>query len=249
MDFRVDPYDTEADPALWAVAHGWAAQAADAGLGVTVHAGEFSPANLDAALHTPGLRRLGHAVHAAFDPRLLERLARSGATVECCLTSNVVLGVVASYAAHPIDRFIAAGVPVTLNTDLRSHLDTTIGREYTIAATLGFTPAALLELTRNAIRASFTPAARRRPCWRSWPVRLPRAAPMPGRARRAMVGWDLHFRMIGEGAIRGVVASDDRFPAKELRMTAIDDVDRRAILEALQADARTPWRRSPGRSG
>src|SRR6478672_797806 len=102
VDFRVDPYDTAADPALWAIAHDWAAQASGAGLGVTVHAGEFSPANLDAALDTPGLRRLGHAVHAAGDPRLLERLARGGVMVECCLTCNVVLGSVASYAAHPI---------------------------------------------------------------------------------------------------------------------------------------------------
>jgi adenosine deaminase len=161
VDFRVDPYDTAADPALWAIAHDWAAQAADAGLGVTVHAGEFSQANLAAALRTPGLRRLGHAVHAAHDPRLLERLAQSGATVECCLTSNVLLGAVASYADHPIRRFLAAGIPVTLNTDLPLHLATTIGREYAIAAALGFAPAELLEMTRAAARAAFMAPARR----------------------------------------------------------------------------------------
>ena len=33
VDFRVDPYDTEADPALWAVAYRWAEYAAEAGLG------------------------------------------------------------------------------------------------------------------------------------------------------------------------------------------------------------------------
>jgi adenosine deaminase len=161
VDFRVDPYDTEADPALWAVAYRWAERAAAAGLGVTVHAGEFSPANLAAALRVPGLSRLGHAVYAAADPRLLEALAASGATVECSLTSNVVLGAAPSYEAHPIRRFVESGIPVTLNTDLPVHACTTIGREYAIAAALGFSPAELLAFTRNAVRASFASAERR----------------------------------------------------------------------------------------
>lgn len=161
VDFRVDPYDTEADPALWEVAYRWAERAAEAGLGITVHAGEFSVANLDAALRVPGLRRLGHAVHASRDPRLLERLAESGVTVECCLTCNVVLGAVASYEEHPIRRYVELGIPVTLNTDLPVHIGTTIGREYAVAAALGFSRDDLLGFTENAVRASFTRAERR----------------------------------------------------------------------------------------
>lgn len=161
VDFRVDPYDTEAAPALWAIAHRWAARAADAGLGITVHAGEFSTANLAAALHTPGLKRLGHAVYAAADERLLERLAASGATVESCPTCNVILGAVPSYEAHPLRRFVDAGIPATLNTDLPVHTATTIGREYAVAAALGFSRAELLGFTRNAVAASFAPAERR----------------------------------------------------------------------------------------
>ena len=161
LDFMVAPYETEADPALWAIAYRWAARAAGEGLGITVHAGEFSAANLRAALGVPGLRRLGHAAYAATDPWLLERLARRGAAVECCLSSNVVLGAVPSYEAHPIRQFVAAGVPVTLNTDDPVRIWTTIGREYAIAAALGFSRRDLLAFTRNAIQASFTTAARR----------------------------------------------------------------------------------------
>lgn len=161
VDFRVDPYDTEADPALWAVARRWVARAADAGLGVTVHAGEFSTANLAAALQMPGLRRLGHAVYAAADERLLDRLADSGATVECCPTCNVILGSVPSFEVHPLRRFMARGIPVTLNTDLPVHTATTIGREYAVAAALGCSPADLLGFTRNAVAAAFTTAERR----------------------------------------------------------------------------------------
>src|SRR5262249_22780574 len=117
VNLRVDPYDVEADPALWEVAYRWAQRATTAGLGVSVHAGEFSPANLAAALRVPGLRRLGHAVYAASSPDLLDRLAACGATVECPLTCNVILGAVNSYKDHPTGRFVARGIPVTLSTD------------------------------------------------------------------------------------------------------------------------------------
>jgi adenosine deaminase len=162
IDRVTAPYDTEADPALWAIAYRWAERAAEAGLGITVHAGEFSTANIAAALRVPGLRRLGHAVYAAADAQLLEQLAQSKVTVECSLSCNVVLGAVSSYEDHPLRRFVASGIPVTLNTDDPVRIWTTIGREYAIAAALGFSPTELLMFTRNAIRASFISTERRR---------------------------------------------------------------------------------------
>jgi adenosine deaminase len=162
VDFRLDPYDTEADPSLWAIAYSMAERAADAGLGITVHAGEFSAANLAAALRVPGLRRLGHAVYAATDTRLLEQLAQSNVTVECSLSCNVILGAVPSYEDHPIRQFVTSGIPATLNTDNPIRIWTTIGREYAIAAALGFSPTELMAFTRNAIKASFISAERRK---------------------------------------------------------------------------------------
>lgn len=162
IDMVVGPYVTEADPSQWEVAYRLAARAVDAGLGVTVHGGEFSAANLAAILRVPGLSRIGHAVYVATDPRLLEQMARQGVTAECCLSCNVVLGAVPSYEAHPIRQLIAAGVPVTLNTDNPVRTWTTIGREYAIAAELGFSPRELLGFTRNAIRAAFTSEQRRK---------------------------------------------------------------------------------------
>lgn len=161
VDFRVDPYDTEADPATWEVAYRLAERAADAGLGITMHAGEFSTANLAAALRTPGLTRIGHGVHAAYDPALLDQLARSGVTLELSLSCNVILGAVPSYEAHPIRKFVEYDIPITLNTDLPVHACTTIGREYAIASLLGFSPDALIQFTRNALNASFTTPERR----------------------------------------------------------------------------------------
>lgn len=158
VDFLSAPYDTEAD---WTPIYRWAEQASAAGLGITVHAGEFSTANLAAALHVPGVTRLGHAVHAARDPRLLDQMARSGVTVECALTCNVLLGATPSYEEHPIRQFMAHGIPVTLNTDDPVRVGTTIGREYAIAAALGFSAAELRGFTRSAIQASFATTPRR----------------------------------------------------------------------------------------
>jgi adenosine deaminase len=158
IDLLYQPYETEAD---WTIAYRIAERAAAAGLGITAHAGEISTANIAAALGTPGLTRIGHATHAAADPRLLEILARSGATVECSLTCNIVLGAAPSYEEHPIKTFLEYGIPVALCTDDPVQICTTIGREYAIAHALGLAPAELIACTRSAVQAAFTTPARR----------------------------------------------------------------------------------------
>jgi hypothetical protein len=161
IDFLVRPYDATDDPDLWRTAHQWADRAASAGLGVTMHVGEFGTTSIGPALGTPGLRRIGHGTHIADDHALLEKLARSGVTLECPLTCNVVLGSAPSFEDHPIRRYVEHGFPVTLATDLPMHVCTTIGREYAVAALLDFSPAELLGFTRNALAASFTPSSRK----------------------------------------------------------------------------------------
>lgn len=56
---------------------------------------------------------------------------------------------------------LASDIPVTLSTDLPAHVCTTIGQEYAIAHSLGFSTGDLLWFTRNAVQASFTTAERR----------------------------------------------------------------------------------------
>src|SRR5712692_9056921 len=153
--------EAAADGAIYIEVRFGADRAASAGLGVTVHVGVFATTSIAAALRTPGLRRIGHGTHIADDPYLLDDLARSGVTVECALTCNVVLGSAPAYEAHPIRKFVQHGIPVTLATDLPMHVCTTIGREYAIASRLGFSPDDLLAFTRNAVAASFTASTRR----------------------------------------------------------------------------------------
>ena len=153
IDFVPNPFDPEAD---WTEASVWAERAAAAGLGITAHAREFSTANIVAALRLPGIKRIGHGVYGAATDELLKRVADSGVTIECCLTSNVVLGAVPSLDEHPIRSFIQAGVPITLNTEDPVRTCTSIAREYELAASLGFSPKELRSITPQGIMASFT---------------------------------------------------------------------------------------------
>ena len=81
--------------------------------------------------------------------------------MECCLTSNAVLGAVPSLKEHPIRSLVDAGIPLTLSSDDPVSLDTTIGIEYELAAGLEFDAFDLLGFTCNGISASFTSAERK----------------------------------------------------------------------------------------
>ena len=66
------------------------ADAARAGLRLSVHAGEsVGPASIYGALDALKAERLGHALRAAEDPELLARLVRQQVPLELCVTSNL----------------------------------------------------------------------------------------------------------------------------------------------------------------
>lgn len=165
IDFLSSPRASGSNGARWREIYSWAELAADVGLGVTIHAGEFSSGDISSALRVPGVTRIGHAVHAVASPELLHEMKAAGVTLECCLTSNVVLGAVRSLSDHPIRTFVDAGVPVTLNTDDPVHFGTSIKAEYELAAGLGFDESDLLQFTRNGISASFTSEERKAALW------------------------------------------------------------------------------------
>jgi len=130
--------------------------AREAGLGLTVHAGEWGgPESVRQGLAL-GVSRIGHGVRAAEDPELVRELADRGTVLEVCPTSNVVLGLFPSYEAHPLPRLRAAGVPVTLGSDDPPYWHASIGGEYEVAAAhFGLGEEALREITRTALRAAF----------------------------------------------------------------------------------------------
>jgi len=151
-DLFNQPYDSEAD---WTKAYQMAERLANAGLGMTVHVAETAPVNIKSVLNMPGITRLGHATHAGYHPHLLELVAKSGVTIECSLSCNVILGASPSYEEHPIRKFVDAGIPIALCTDDPVQMSTTIGREYAIAHQLGFSLDELRQFTRNSIEVAF----------------------------------------------------------------------------------------------
>jgi adenosine deaminase/aminodeoxyfutalosine deaminase len=146
------------------------AQARDAGLRLTNHAGETTgPEAIWEALAI-GSERIGHAVSAIQDEKLLQNLrARSAIGLELNPTSNVRTGVCASFAAHPLRRYFERGLLVTLNSDDPALFGSDLANEFLLAHTeQGFTREELRRLAANSIRASFLPEAQKA----SWLTRI-----------------------------------------------------------------------------
>jgi adenosine deaminase/aminodeoxyfutalosine deaminase len=145
------------------------AQARDAGLRLTNHAGETTgPEAIWEALAI-GSERLGHAVTAIRDDKLLEELKARGTGLELNPTSNVRTGVCPSFAAHPLRRYFDRGLLVTLNSDDPALFGSDLANEFLLAHTeQGFTREELRRLAANSIRASFLPEAEKA----SWLTRI-----------------------------------------------------------------------------
>jgi adenosine deaminase/aminodeoxyfutalosine deaminase len=132
------------------------------GLRLTAHAGETTgPESVWGALNI-GAERLGHGLAIARDPELEEVLAHKQVAIEVCVTSNLRTGACATLSEHPLRRFFDGGLMITLNTDDPAMFQTTLCREYELAAQeFGFSEDQLRELARNSFEASFLPVEKK----------------------------------------------------------------------------------------
>jgi len=133
------------------------AAARAAGLHSVPHAGESTgPQTIWDALTDLGAERVGHGISAAQDPVLMSHLAERGIPLEISPTSNVRTRSVPSLAEHPLAALVAAGVPVSINSDDPPMFSTSLNDEYAVAATLlDLDLAGLAELARAGVRQSF----------------------------------------------------------------------------------------------
>ena len=148
-------------------------EAAEFGLGVTIHAGEAAGLDSIAAALDAGARRLGHGVRLVDDVtfgrdgsptagELCQRVIESGVVLEVCPSSNVHTGVVDSVRAHPIDVLRAVGVAVTVNADNRLMSATSASGEFAaLGEERGWTIGDLDAVTDTALNAGFLDDA----CW------------------------------------------------------------------------------------
>jgi len=132
-------------------------QARDAGLQITVHAGEAAgPESVRHAIEKLGATRIGHGVACVKDQKLMEYMLKNGIGIESCLTSNYQTGTVKDLSKHPVKTFLANELKVCLNTDDPAVENIELEDEYNLATRLlKLNDDQITKLQTNAIDMSF----------------------------------------------------------------------------------------------
>jgi adenosine deaminase len=143
-----------------------------AGLKVTIHTGEDTPASF--VMDTIRLAhpdRIGHGIHIIEDPAAVDMVIEQGITLEVNPWSNYLTRSVRRIEEHPLKQLFDLGVHVTINSDDPEVLDTNLNNEYRIAhEVLGMSFEEIAVCNRYACEASFLPqAARQAVCSRYFP--------------------------------------------------------------------------------
>src|SRR5579875_292911 len=138
------------------------AEARQAGLHLTCHAGESTgPQSIWGALNI-GAERIGHALTAQEDPDLVEILAQRQIPLELNVTSNLRTGCCPALPEHPVKRYFEEGLMVTLNSDDPPFFGANLLDEYILAhEQFEFPLDSMRELAANSIEASFLPPDRK----------------------------------------------------------------------------------------
>ena len=158
MDLAGNEADFKSEP-FYAVFR----EARQAGLHITIHAGEWGPAaNVREAIEQLGAERIGHGVCVLEDREATALAKERGTAFEVCVTSNYQSGVVSQLYQHPLAKMMDEGLNVTINTDDPSISRITLSSEYHIAcADLGLPMEKLKQRILAAGQAAFLPEAER----------------------------------------------------------------------------------------
>jgi len=134
-------------------------RAREAGLGLTVHAGEAGCAhNVREAIDLVRPERIGHGVRCIENSEVVKLARDQGVTFEVCPTSNLQTGVMHMMSHHPLPDLYRLGLKVTINTDDPSISDTTLTDEYYLVVTgMGLQISDLKKMVMMAVQAAFLP--------------------------------------------------------------------------------------------
>jgi adenosine deaminase len=134
-------------------------EARQAGLKLTVHAGEWAGAeNVREAIETFNADRIGHGVRVLEDPQVVEIARRHATAFEVCITSNFQSGSLSSGRKHPLLDMLQQGLNVSICTDDPAISQITLGDEYRRACgDLGLKLDTLKERILAALQAAFLP--------------------------------------------------------------------------------------------
>jgi len=144
---------------------------------ITIHAGEgYGKESIWQAIQYCGAHRIGHATRLIDDITVSDgKVVKLGdlaqyvldkrIPLEICLLSNVHTGATPSVAEHPFKVFYPQRFRVMLNTDNRLMSNTTLTREFEVAAeTFNLTLDDFEKLTINAMKSAFLPYDQRCRC-------------------------------------------------------------------------------------
>ncbi len=134
-------------------------KAKDAGLKVTIHTGEDTPASaVVETIKTVEPDRIGHGIHIIEDMKAVELVKERGLTLEVNPWSNYLTNSVPTLEAHPLKKLFDLGVHVTINSDDPEVLETNVNNEYRIAhEVLGMSMDDIAKCNRFAYESSFIP--------------------------------------------------------------------------------------------
>ena len=139
------------------------AEAAAQGYHRVAHAGEEGPPKyIWSALDALKVERIDHGNAALGDEPLLERLAAEAIPLTLCPLSNLKLCVIEKMTEHPLKQMLQRGLCVTVNSDDPAYFGGYLNENYrAVAEALALDRAALAQLARNSITASFATPQRR----------------------------------------------------------------------------------------
>ena len=145
-------------------------KAKDAGLSVTIHTGEDTPASfVKEVIERTDPDRIGHGIHSIEDMQVVELIKERGITLEVNPWSNYLTNSVRTIEEHPLKRLFDLGVKVTINSDDPEVLETNVNNEYCIAhEILGMSMDEIAMCNRYAYEASFIPEEMKQRVWEKY---------------------------------------------------------------------------------
>ncbi len=144
-------------------------KAKNAGLNVTVHAGEAlekgSELNIIDSANKLHASRIGHGIQCYRNPEVLKFVVDNQIPLEVCPTSNILTGAVKNIEEHPIKKLLSAGVNVTISSDDPGIFNQNTLEEYELLHQNGIDEKTLLQCSHRAAQASFIDHDKKQKVW------------------------------------------------------------------------------------
>jgi len=142
-------------------------RAREAGLHLTIHAGEWSgPTSVWQAVTELEAERIGHAIGAADDPATMDLIGERGVGIESCPTSNVQFMMIPGFKDHPLPMWLDRGLLVSINTDDPGISGIDIQHEYRmVREEIGLTEEQVRQAQANGVKTAFLTDDERKALW------------------------------------------------------------------------------------